>query len=459
MRKAVTQDEKYQQMTGEPIPKLVGTLALPSILSMLVTSVYNMADTYFVGQLGTGTQETAAIGVIFPLMSIIQAVGFTFGHGSGNYIARALGAKDITGAQEMATTGFVSSFLVGAFISAISLLFLQPLVILMGASETIAPYAIAYATYILLAAPFMTSSFTLNNQLRYQGNAFYGMIALATGAVVNIALDPLFIFYFKMGVAGAALATSISQVISFLLLVWGTTRGGSMRIQPFKFRFRIENYKEILKGGLPSLWRQGLQSVAAIALNVAARPFGDAAIAAMSIVTRITGVLFSTMLGFGQGFQPVSGFNYGAKKYTRVQDAFWFAVKAATGVLLVVCIVCFIFAAPIVTWFRKDDMEVILIGTQTLRYQLLSLPLMGFTTLAMMMAQTIGKPIRASLLAASRQGFFFLPFILILPQVIGITGIMISQALADAFAFVFALFVARSVIVEMKQEQKSGTAN
>lgn len=451
MKRAITSEEKYLQMTGHPVAALVLRLSVPSILSMLVSSIYNMADTYFVGKLGT--RETAAVGVVFSLMAVIQAIGFTFGHGSGNYMARALGARDHEGAKAMAATGAVSSFLMGCVITAVGLVFLNPLVFLMGATDSIAPFAADYAFYILLGAPFMTASFTLNNQLRYQGNAFYGMIALTTGGVLNIALDPLLIFTFQMGVGGAALATIISQIISFFLLWQGTTRGGSMPVNPLKFRPSLAQYKEILRGGMPSLWRQGLQSLSIVALNFAAKPYGDAALAAMSIVTRVTGLLFSSMLGFGQGFQPVCGFNYGAKLYDRVHKAFRFSVWAATAVLLVVCTACYIWAEPIMTLFRKDDLDVIWIGAKTLRWQLLPFPLLGFTTLAMMMAQTIGKPVRASVLAAARQGLFFLPLILALPAVFGLDGVILSQPVADVMAFILAVFVARSLIKEMRAEQ------
>jgi putative MATE family efflux protein len=455
MRHTITSDDKFVQMTQTPVERLVMRLALPSMLSMLITSVYNMADTYFVGQLGT--RQTAAVGVIFSLMSIIQALGFLFGHGSGNFMSRRLGAQDTDAAGSMATTGFVSSLLAGALVTVLGFTLLHPMVRVMGATETIAPYAEQYAAYILAAAPFMTASFTLNNQLRYQGNAFFGMIALCTGAILNIALDPLFIFTLDMGVSGAALATAVSQVVGFILLVWGTTQGGSMRVNPLKFKPVRRQYREIVRGGMPSLWRQGLQALAVIALNHAAKLSGDEAIAAFSIVMRITGLLFASMLGFGQGFQPVCGFNYGAALYPRVKRAFRFSVTAATGVLLAVCAACFIFSGPIVSLFRRDDAEVIRIGAQALRYQLIPYPLLGFTTLAAMMTQTIGRSARASVLAAARQGIFFFPLILALPPLLGLEGVMLTQPAADVLAFILSVWIIRPILKEMSARTTGAT--
>lgn len=452
MKHVVTADDKYIQMTESPAARLVMRLAVPSILSMLVSSVYNMADTYFVGRLGT--QQTAGVGVVFSLMSIIQAIGFLFGQGTGNYISRALGARDVKAAESIATTGFVSSFAAGCLIAVPGLVFIHPMVRVMGATETIAPYAADYAYYILWGAPFMMASFTLNNQLRYQGNAVYGMIALTSGGLLNIALDPLFIFTFGMGVAGAALATAISQVVGFVLLLWGTTRGGSLRIKPLAFRPTLRQYGEVIRGGLPSLWRQGLQALSVVAMNqtiVMNRvliPHTDEAIAAMTVVLRVMGLLFSSMLGFGQGFQPVCGFNYGAKLYPRVRKAFNFSVIVSSAVLLVLCAGSFVFANNIITLFR-DDAEVIRIGARALRYHLIPFPLVGFATIATMMTQTIGKPVRASLLAASRNGMFFLPLLLLLPPIMGLDGVLLSQPISDAITFVLSLVIVRSIFKEM----------
>ena len=325
--------QKFDRMTKTPIPRLIGELAIPTIISMLVTSFYNMADTFFVGKINTSA--TAAVGIVFPLMAMIQAFGFFCGHGSGNYISRQLGAHNFEDASKMSATGFVSAFVLGLGILVVGFLFTDPLLRIMGSTETILPYARSYMRIILIGAPYMTASLVLNNQLRFQGSAFYSMIGITTGAVLNIVLDPLFIFGLDMGVAGAALATIISQFVSFCLLIAGTFRGGNLRLNLRDFSPSLKYYQNIVKGGAPSLFRQGLGSFATVCLNLMAGPYGDAAIAAMSIVTRISQFAASVVIGFGQGFQPVCGFNYGAKLFKRVQEGFWFCVKFCTSVLLV----------------------------------------------------------------------------------------------------------------------------
>lgn len=452
MKHFTNPEEKRKYLTEEKIPTLVLNMAVPSIISMLITSFYNMADTFFVGQIGT--TATAAVGVIFPLMSIIQALGFTFGHGSGNYISRKLGQGEVEDAKKMATTGFVSALIAGAIFGLVGLIFLDGLVGILGATPTIAPYARQYAMYILIGTPFMASSLVLNNQLRFQGSAFFGMIGMGVGAVLNIALDPLFIFVLDMGVSGAALATILSQIVSFCLLLRGCTRGGNIAISLKNFSPSWARYKEIARGGTPSLFRQGLGSVATICLNFAAGIYGDAAIAGMSIVTRVLQFANSAIIGLGQGFQPVCGFNYGAKLYGRVRKAFWFTVSLAFCVLLIGSIVGIAFAPQIIAIFRKEDLEVIKIGALSLRLQCIFLPLSAFVVGSNMMLQTIGKPVKASISAAARTGLFFVPAILILPQFFGLLGVQMSQAVADLCSFVLCVPLAGTTLLEMKRLEK-----
>ena len=452
MKHFTNPEEKRKYLTEEKIPTLVLNMAVPSIISMLITSFYNMADTFFVGQIGT--TATAAVGVIFPLMSIIQALGFTFGHGSGNYIARKLGQGEVEDAKKMAATGFVSALVAGAIFGLVGLIFLDGLVGILGATPTIAPYARQYAMYILIGTPFMASSLVLNNQLRFQGSAFFGMIGMGVGAVLNIALDPLFIFVLDMGVSGAALATILSQIVSFCLLLHGCTRGGNIAISLKNFSPSWARYKEIARGGTPSLFRQGLGSVATICLNFAAGIYGDAAIAGMSIVTRVLQFANSAIIGLGQGFQPVCGFNYGAKLYGRVRKAFWFTVSLAFCVLLIGSIVGIAFAPQIIAIFRKEDLEVIKIGALSLRLQCIFLPLSAFVVGSNMMLQTIGKPVKASISAAARTGLFFVPAILILPQFFGLLGVQMSQAVADLCSFVLCVPLAGTTLLEMKRLEK-----
>ena len=449
--------DKYVQMTTAPIPGLVTRLAVPTIISMLVTAFYNMADTFFVGRIGTSA--SAAVGVVFSLMAIIQACGFFFGHGSGNYISRALGAGDDEDARRMAATGFFCALIAGAVLALAGIAFIEPLARMLGSTETILPYAVDYLRVILIGAPWMMASLVLNNQLRFQGSAFYSMIGIASGAVINIGLDPLLIFTFHMGIAGAAWATIISQFVSFCLLLAGTRKGGNLRVRVRNFTPTPRYLMAIVNGGMPSLCRQGLNSVGTICLNVGAGVYGDAAIAAMSIVGRIVMFANSCVIGFGQGFQPVCGFCYGAKKYDRVKRAFWFCVKTATLFLCVVAVIAFVAAPQLVSVFRKGDADVAAIGAAALRAQCLTFPLSAWIVMCNMMMQTIGKSVRASILAMARQGLFFVPAVLILPRLLGLKGLEISQAVADVITFAVAIPLQWSVFREMDAEMANNTEN
>ena len=450
------QEQKYIKMTTTPVEKLICSLAGPTIVSMLVTSFYNMADTFFVGKIGTSA--TGAVGIVFSVMAIIQAFGFFFGHGSGNYVSRKLGEKDFEEASRMAATGFVSAFLAGLVIMIVGLIFLEPLCYLLGATPTILPHAKSYLRIILIGAPYMTAALVLNNQLRFQGSAFYGMIGITSGAVLNIVLDPLFIYVFHMGVAGAALATIISQFVSFLLLLRGTGTGGNVHIDLRKFSPSIQRYKIIINGGSPSLCRQGLSSVSTACMNLMARPYGDAAIAAMSIVMRITNFAASIMTGFGQGFQPVCGFNYGARKFRRVQKGFWFCVRLSTIFLLGMSVLGWFGASGLVALFQREDQEVIAFGTRALRFQCISFPLLGWITMCNMMMQTIGKGVRASIMAMSRQGLFFIPLVIVLSSRIGFLGVQMSQPISDVLSFLVAIILQASVLREMNLQVKKEEA-
>ncbi len=454
MQHTMSQDEKYRMMTENPIPGLIGRLAVPTIISMLVTSFYNMADTFFVGRIGTSA--TAAVGVAFPVMAVIQALGFFCGHGSGNSISRKLGAQENDAAGELAATGFFVGMILGLLVLVLGLLFLTPLSRILGSTDTILPYTREYLGIILVGAPWMTAQFVLNNQIRFQGNAFYAMIGVGTGAVLNIILDPILIFGFRMGISGAALATVFSQLIRFFLLLAGVHFSGCIPIRLKNVRFHRERLREIAGGGLPSLFRQGLGSVATMTLNIAANPYGDAAIAAMSVVSRIFMFAISALIGFGQGFQPVCGFNYGAKKYGRVREAFWFCVKVSTIFLFALSILGFLLSGHLIGIFR-DDPEVIRIGTAAVRFQCATLILNGWIVMNNMMTQTMGKTFYASLLASARQGLFFIPILLILPRILGLIGIQSAQAAADLFAFLLSVVLYRKVTAELNAEEEKQT--
>lgn len=447
-------EEKRIYMLETPVKKLVCTLAGPTILSMLITSFYNMADTFFVGKINT--QATGAVGVVFSMMAVIQAIGFFFGHGSGNYISRKLGSQEMDEAEKMSAVGFFTALFAGIILMVVGLVCVKPLAYALGSTDTILPYTVSYLGIILIGAPAMTPSLVLNNQMRFQGSAFYAMIGIVSGAVINLILDPVLIFECNLGIAGAALATVISQYISFILLLFMIRRGGNIRIRFRNFKPSLHYYKEIVRGGTPSLCRQGLASVATICLNHAAGGYGDAAIAGMSIVSRVSMFANSALIGFGQGFQPVCGFNYGAKKYERVLEAFWFCVKYAFLFLLIVGGAGIFFAPELVALFRKGDPDVIEVGVAALRYQAALFPLNAWIVICNMMLQSVGKGLKASIVASARQGLCFIPLIYILPYFFGLTGVEICQAVADVFTLAISVPIGLSVVREMQKTKKVG---
>ncbi|HOR85926.1 MAG TPA: MATE family efflux transporter [Bacillota bacterium] len=452
MKKETTAEEKLQIMTQTPVSRLICSLAIPTITSMMITSVYNMADTYFVSRIGTSA--SGAVGVAFSLMAIIQAIGFTFGIGSGNFISRLLGQEDREYASKVAATGFFTSLFLGTILAVLGLLLLDPLVHFLGATDTIAPYARDYIKYILIGMPYMAASFVLNNILRFQGSAFYAMIGIGAGGILNIVLDPIFIFGLDMGIGGAALATIISQLVSFCILFFNSGIKGNIKIRFRDFTPELKIYKEILQGGLPSFYRQCLASIAVIFLNYSAGPYGDAAIAAMSIVARIVQFEFSLIIGFGHGFQPVCGFNYGAKRYGRVLEAFWFCVKTLSVVQIVAGVILFAFSPQLMSAFRKEDIDVIIIGTRALQLQCLTFPLFAWVLITNMLLQALGKATQASIIAVARQGLFFLPAILLLPHILGVLGIQISQPVSDILTFFIAVPLGNSVLKELRAQQE-----
>ncbi len=451
----MTLDAKYREMTETPVPRLVLRLAVPSMVSMVVTALYNVVDAAFVGHLST--EATAGIGISFAYMTFIQAVGFFFGHGSGNHISRALGARQIDDAETMAAVGFFTPLILGLVATAVGLLFLPQLAVLLGATPDVVPYACSYLRYILIATPFMMSALVLNNQLRLQGNARFGMIGIVSGAVLNIVLDPLFIFVLDLGVAGASIATAVSQMFAWGLLLWGTTRDESVHIRLAKFKPSFVCYKEIVAGGLPSLFRQAFNCVSVIMLNFAASkyaPAGQAAssIAAFAIVSRTTMFAFSLILGFTQGFQPVCGFNYGAHKYGRVRQSYLFAFSVSAAMLTLLSALGFIFAPQIIAVFRDEDPALLAIGTAALRWQCVVFPLCTLSTSTNMLFQNIRMTFPATLLAIGRQGLFFVPAILVLPRIFGLQGVEMTQAVADVCTFFLSLPFAVWINRKLKSE-------
>ena len=441
--------DRRTYMTETPVPQLIMQLAGPTILSMLVTGIYNTADTFFVGRIST--QATAAVGLVFSVMAVIQAFGFLFGHGSGNYLSRMLGADRMDEAREMAATGFALAVLLGLLITVSGNIFLDPIAHFLGKGATEETIALTkqYMRIILIGAPFMTAQFVVNNQLRFQGNAFYAMIGILTGAFLNILLDPLLIFGFHMGVAGAAIATIAGQIISFFVLFIVSLRGDRIHFDIRNVRINGHYIFQLLNGGLPSLFRQGLASIATILLNTSAGSYGgDAAIAAMSVVSRVMMLLCCAVIGFGQGYQPVCSYNYGAGLTNRVREGFFFSVKVSTIFLTAVGAVCFIFAPQIIAIFRNDP-TVIETGRFALRCQMSVMPIFGTIFMSNMMLQSSGMGLKASITASARNGLFFIPLILILPRLLGLTGVMITQPLADVLTFLISVPLAYSELKKM----------
>lgn len=446
-----TKEQQYKRMTTTPVEKLILTLGGPTIISMLVTNIYNLADTYFVSSLGNSA--SGAIGVVFALMGLIQAFGFTFGMGSGSILSRMLGKGDVDGARVTASTGFTMALVCGIVMSVLGLIFISPFMTLLGSTATILPYATAYARYILLAAPAMTCSCVLNNVLRYEGKALFSMFGLVSGAILNIFGDFVLINVFEMGIEGAGISTMLSQYVSMtVLLIPFWKKQVQTRLSFLLVSRNAADYLRILSVGFPSLLRQGLTSVSTMSLNWCAAPFGDAAIAAMSIVSRVMNFLFCIAIGIGQGFQPVSAFNYGAEKYDRVKRAFKFMVLFSMGVMSVTAMIGFIFAEPIVKLFR-DDPEVVTIGVRALRISVPALVILPVSTGGNMLCQSIGKAKQASFLASTRSGLFYIPVMIIASRAAGLSGIQMSQVIADFLAVCVTIPILFQVFGEFPQEK------
>ena len=428
---------QFKKMTQTPVPKLILGLAAPTILSMLITSIYNLADTFFVGQLSTSA--SGAVGVVSSLMAIIQALGFMLGHGAGGIISRSLGSQDTHAATKFASTSFFTALTFGAVLAVLGLAALPDFMMLLGSTDTILPHACAYARPILIAAPLMISSLVMNNILRYEGKASFAMIGLVTGGVLNIALDPLFMFVFGLGTAGAGIATALSQSISFCILLSMFLRGKTVS----QFRLsavtrEARDFGRILLGGAPSFGRQGLNSIGGMLLNLAARSYGDAAVAGMSIVSRIFMFIISVAIGVGQGLQPVASFNYGARKYRRVRQAAIFTIEAAFCMLVVLVGLCWVNGDALIRLFR-DDPAVTAVALPAFHYQCLAMLLHPIIVVANMTFQSVGASGRATFLACCRQGVFFIPLILILPRTHGLFGVEICQPIADVLTFLVSL--------------------
>ena len=425
-------------MTVTPIPRLILQLGIPTAVSMLITSIYNMADTYFVGMIGPSAQ--AATGVMFTLQSIIQGIGVMLGKGGGTFVSKHLADRDVQRASEYISTSFFYGLGIGSFFAGICLLFLSPLVRILGSTETIAPHAMNYGFWILLSCPFIMCSLILNTGLRFEGKAFYAMFALASGGILNIFGDYLLVYKLQMGIYGAGLATAISQVFSFIFLMIFFFRMAQSKIRFSYIAKGPHCIFQILRVGFPSFVRQSLNSVTHGILNNLTKPFGDAAIAAMSVVNRYSMFLMCVGLGIGQGFQPVASFNYQAKKYDRVKKGLKFTISfnfLFVGTVSVISLIC---AEPIISVFQKRP-EVITIGAAALRFAAIGMLFMPVSVPINMLYQSIQKTTMATFLSLLRAGGITIPLLLIFTPLFGLTGVMISQPTADVITGLISLWL------------------
>ncbi len=438
LKKTVSPEAEYVHMTETSVTKLVLTLSLPTVMSQMITSIYNMADTFFVTSLGDSA--VGAVSIVYALQSIIQAVGFGLAMGAGSLASRKLGEKDNDGASKYTSCAFFAGLFLGALLLLGGFINLRGLLRVFGSTETILPYAVDYASIILVGAPLMCTSFVLNNCLRAEGKATSSMIGLTVGGLFNIILDPIFIFGAGMGVAGAALATVLSQLISFLILLSFYISGRSIiKLSPRYISRHIADYALIIKTGLPTVFRQGLGSLATTLLNVQVKVYGDAAIAAVGIANKVYMLLRSFVLGVGHGFQPVAGYNYGAKKPKRVKKAFWVATVFGSAVSALASLVLILFSGQIIELFNPETAEVVEIGSRMLIYISVALPLLGYSTYVNQLYQSLGFVRGATLLASCRQGIFFVPLIFLLPSLMGLDGILLTQPLADILTFLISV--------------------
>ncbi len=425
---ATKADLYYQRMTETPVGRLIISLGIPTTISMLITNIYNMADTYFVGTLGASAQ--GATGVLFTLQAIIQALSFMLGHGSGIFVSKELADKNVSKASRYVSSAFYTGIAAGTGLMIVGLIFLDPFMRLLGSTETILPHAKDYGLWVLLACPFMVGSLILNNNLRYEGKAFYAMFGLTTGGILNILGDYILIEHCHMGVFGAGLATAASQVVSFVILLIMYERMAQSKIRLQYLDRDVRTYLSICKVGLPSLIRQGLTSISNGLLNNLTKPFGDAAIAAMSVVNRYSAFVMCIGLGIGQGFQPVAAFNYQSGHYKRVKKGLLFT--AAVGFVLVLLLSAggFTLAEQIVYLFQKDP-AVIEVGIPALRYASIGLLFLPLSIPVNMLYQSIRKAGISSFLSLLRSGVYFMPLLLLGSYTLGLTGIQLAQPITD----------------------------
>ena len=448
------QEAKYREMVESPLEPLIIRMSIPSIVSLLITSIYNLADTYFVGKLGTSA--TGAVGIVYPLMTLILALGLMFGKGTGTLMGRQLGRKDTESARRTAAQGVVYVSALASVLMIVGLIFVHPLVDLLGATESMRAYAVVYARFILLTMPFKAAGTALSCILRFQGFSKRSMYGLGSGAVLNIFLDPLLMFGLEMGFAGAGAATLAGEMTSCLVLLWQCDRKDCIPVRPRFFSLYWPGLKAILSGGFSSLLKNGLSSLASVLLNRAARPYGDAVIAAFIVVNRLVHMCQQIYFGIGEGYQTVCSYNYGAGRYSRVKEGFWFCIKLG-GALLLVILVAFLFPEQIIALFREDDAMVIRYGSLILRAQMATLSLLPVCSTGFVMLQGIGKNRDAAIVGSGRQGLFLVPLILVLPKFWGLGGLIAVQPCSDVLSTILGILILRSDLRTLEMEEAAGS--
>ena len=446
-RKAILNDDL--------LPLLVKT-SIPTIIGMLVMVIYNLTDTFFVGILNNKSM-TAAIGIVFSFMSFIQAIGFWFGYGSGNIMSKKIGENEEKEAEIISSIGILFAIVIGILIAILSCFFVLPLSKFIGgsASENLLNFTVEYLKVIIISIPFGLYSITLYNQLRLCGNVKDGMIGLLTGMAVNMVLDPVLMFVFKFGFIGAGYATLIGQITGCIVLTNLSGKNGNIAVNLKKVRINKDRVYHILAGGMPNFSRQSITGIALILLNVVAAKYGDGVIAALTISSRIAALAYMIMIGWGQGFQPICAMNYGAKQYDRVKKAFKFTVVGGTLFLIMAAILLYVFSELFIKTMSNDN-EVILVGSEILRMQCITLPLLGYFAISSMLMQNIGQYFWASIISISRQGIFYIPLLYILSNILGQFGIYLLQPVADVLSFGLAVIVVRKIKFANDKCKKDG---
>jgi putative MATE family efflux protein len=426
-----------EEMLHKPMGKLLFQKAYPTVIIQLISVIYNTADTYFVAKINT--ESAAAVGVVFSLMAIIQAVGFGIGMGANSLISRNLGAQKNKEANIYGSTAVFSGLIFGSLLMIMGLININALMRLIGSSDTVLPYAVSYGKYILIAAPFMCLAFVLNNILRAEGQPFFAMIGMTIGGLLNVVLDPLLIFGLDMGISGAAVATMASQIVSAIIMAeYFVTKKSVVQLSVGDISKNSSIYLRIFKTGIPTIFRQGLGSISTTILNVQASVYGATAVAAISIANKIYMLIRNVVLGIGQGYQPIAGYCYGAGKKERVKKAFILSSIAGTSICILFAVLVFIFRAPMMTWFRADA-EVIVIGTHALIWFCVAMPLLAYSTFVNQTYQCLGFSSQATFLASCRQGIFFIPLAFVLPRIFGLTGIEMLQSMSDILTFMISV--------------------